>query len=129
MENIDHIGPTLNKQLETEVAPLLDSELTRPNLQSLNSGLWKKAGLADSVLNKDNLHSSELSPNTVVPNPPVSSFLSYDNVFNTTQLVQDYELKNNSGDKMIIPAEQSVRYQLGNSPQLPKRSNLNHSAS
>jgi hypothetical protein len=57
------------------------------------------------------------------------TFLNYDKIFNTSEIVNDYELKINSPDKMIIPAEQSIRYQLGNSAQLPKRSNLNYSAS
>jgi len=80
-------------------------------------------------LSSPNAQSNELSIKTPTTLNSNQSFLNYDNVFHTTQQVADYELKNSSDDKMIIPAEQSIRYQLGNSPQLPKRSNLNHSGS
>jgi hypothetical protein len=76
-----------------------------------------------------NTQTSELSLKTSVGTDSSQSFLNFDNVFNVSQQVANYELKNSSADKMIIPAEQSIRYQLGNAPQLPKRSNLNHSAS
>jgi hypothetical protein len=85
--------------------------------------------VAEALLPKSNAHSGELSVHTSASLSSPQSFLNYENVFNTSQQVANYELKNSSEDKMIIPAEQSIRYQLGNSPQLTKRSNLNHSAS
>jgi hypothetical protein len=72
---------------------------------------------------------NELSPKTSVRGDSTQSFLNFDNIFNVSQQVANYELKNASADMMIIPAEQSIRYQLGNLPRLPKRSNLNHSSS
>jgi hypothetical protein len=75
------------------------------------------------------LSSSEVSSGTNSVGGTQVGFPSYDTLLNTARTVSDYELLVNSPDKAIIPAEQSIRYQLGNSLQLPKRSNWNHSAS
>lgn len=46
-----------------------------------------------------------------------------------TNYIRTHEWQNSAGDKSVIPAEQSIRYQIGNNLQLPKRSNLNYSGS
>lgn len=69
------------------------------------------------------LSSSEVSSSINSAGSTQVGFPSYDTLLNTARTVSDYELLVNSPDKAIIPAEQSVRYQLGNSLQLPKHSN------
>lgn len=132
--NIDALSPVLGKDLENKTASSLpESELLNNpvnyDIQVLNSNLWGNNNSLDLLVDKENeLHTetsvSNLSTSTLSNNP-----LNYETIFNVTRTISNYELKVNSEDKSAIPAEQSIRYQLGTSPQLLKHSNLNQSAS
>jgi hypothetical protein len=136
-KNVDHLSLELGKKLETEVSSALAdslestplaSDIRNSNMQLLNTGLWKKTGVVEHLDDNNALNFSEVSGRNVTNSQAPQTFSNFDKIFNTCEVVHNYELKISSPDKVVIPAEQSVRYQLGNSPQLLKRSNLNHSA-
>jgi len=119
----------LGKDLENKtVDSLPESELlnnsSNYDVQVLNSNLWGNNNSLGLSVDKENELHTETSVSNLPNNP-----LNYETIFNVTRTISNYELKVNSEDKSAIPAEQSIRYQLGTSPQLLKHSNLNHSAS
>jgi hypothetical protein len=97
------------------------------NLQVLNSGVWAVESTNGYDLGEGNLVSDEMLTHEFHKLRNTNYPLNYRNILQTTNLVRNYEWKASSPDKAIITSEQSIRYQLGNNQQLPKRSNLNHS--
>jgi hypothetical protein len=97
------------------------------NLQVLNSGVWAVESTSGYDLGEGNLVSDEMLTHEFRKLRNTNYPLNYRNILQTTNLVRNYEWKASSPDKAIITSEQSIRYQLGNNQQLPKRSNLNHS--